>query len=218
MHIVKTITYLKEIQCLFTFSVKSDSTCVYMSDWSITAWVRTGLLEVVLERLGPDSIAWERKTTKNIITTISINTTFIYKKYSRTNKSVTNRSIRLLCIQVLFVHLVEFIKHCGHHRQVPFISSCKHWGKRHWFIKHYPNIYFKHHILLYQACLLCEHTDKITILQSRLRNRKSMSLPLSCRRFGVGWSFTWRYHKYPDKQRTYNHSPSRQIGFHLCIV
>ncbi len=160
----------------------------------------------------------ERKTSQNIITTISINTTFIYKKYSRTNKSVTNHSIRLLCIQVLFVHLVEFIKHCGHHRQVPFISSCKHWGKRHWFIKHYPNIYFKHHILLYQACLLCEHTDKMTILQSRLRNRKSMSLPLSCRRFGVGWSFTWRYHKYPDKQRTYNHSPLRQIGFHLCIV
>lgn len=42
--------------CTF-LSVKDDRTCVYMSDWSMTAWVLTGRFWAALPRLGPDSIA-----------------------------------------------------------------------------------------------------------------------------------------------------------------
>lgn len=49
--------------CLCTFlSVNDDRTCVYMSDWSMTAWVLTGRFWAALPRLGPDSIAYERQT------------------------------------------------------------------------------------------------------------------------------------------------------------
>lgn len=47
------------------FSEKEDRTWVYMSDWSITARVRTGLSRAALPRLGPDSVAWKRSTGKN---------------------------------------------------------------------------------------------------------------------------------------------------------
>lgn len=48
--------------CLCTLlSVKDDRTCVYMSDWSMTAWVLTGRFWAALPRLGPDSIAYEHK-------------------------------------------------------------------------------------------------------------------------------------------------------------
>lgn len=42
---------------------------------------------------------------------------------------------------------------------------------------------------------LCEHTDRMTILHSFLCRRKSMSLPLSGKRFTMGCSFTWRFQR-----------------------
>lgn len=96
-------------------SVNEDRTCVYMSDWSMTAWVRTGHLGAVPPRPGPDPAACKHTHQQ------------LEAGAQAHLWAVAHRGVALLRLQVLFVHLVELVEDARHHRKTALGSALQNW-------------------------------------------------------------------------------------------
>lgn len=102
-------------------SVNADRTCVYMSDWSMTACVRTGRFWAPPPRLGPDSTACRPNRDSFSPSGSPV--------VQRAGDSRAHRRVALLRLQVLLVHLVELVEDSRHHWQAALLLPVQNWNR-----------------------------------------------------------------------------------------
>lgn len=175
-----------------------------MSDWSMTAWVMIGRFWAALPRLGPDSIAYTHAHTHRDVNSVQCVCVLLLllcllpQGYSALPPDIPckpgwvcqtlwprqagSRSLHRPPALRRQTFMFGFSRNFRETLYL-FICVCIKFVQICWCVGFYLGL------------VLCEQTDRMTILQSLRLNRKSMSLPLSCSRFTVGGSFTCRYHR-----------------------